>query len=330
MKSKSFLMLQAAVSAALMAILIYMTRDSLPKMLAALRHLPLHIFLFAFLIFTISNVIASCRLKILLATQEIFLNLGNLVRLTFMGYFFSSFLPTSFGGDVVKAFYVAKTSNKTMQSYTSVFMDRLLGMCSIFLIATVAIFYVKGIPGLRLNWLLPLSLASAALFLLCLFNRRLADALTFFVAPAMPVKIREKLRDVYDALHDYKNHRLKITECLFISIGGQAVAFSAAYVFGLGLDSYMPLKFVLLAMPVASIASMVPSINGIGPRETAAVLMLSPVIGEEKAMAIAFLWLGMLLLTALIGGIVYMLMGWHRIELDDLPAYSLTDTRGRP
>ncbi len=320
MRSKILLILRAAVSIVLIAVLIYVMRDSIPKMLGALKGLPVSIFLLGFMLFLVAIFIASFRLKILLAAQNIPLNILSIVKLTFMGYFFSSFLPTSVGGDVVKAFYISKASNKTIQSYTSVFIDRFLGMFTIFLIATGALFYTRNIPQFHFKWLLPVLLIGSILFLVFLFNRRTAKILSFLLAPLMSAKLKEKFKDVYNAMHNYKNHKSAIIKCLLISTVGQVIAFSATCVFGVGLNSLIPLKLVLLVMPIASIVSMLPSIYGMGPREMAIVVILSPFIGKEKALAIAFLWLAVLLLTALIGGIIYGFMGVNKIRLDDLSA----------
>ena len=323
MKSKLFLILRVAISLALIAVLIHITRDSIPKMFAALKGMPLRIFLLGFLMFLSAAVIVSLRLKILLATQGIPLNVADVIRLTFMGYFFSSFLPTAVGGDVVKAFYISKASQQAMRSYTSVFMDRLLGMCSIFLIATCALFFAKNIPGLYFKWLLHLLLIAGILFLMFLFNKEAARMLSVLFAPVIPEKLKEKFKNLYDTLHDYTKYRREMAVCLLISMAGQTMAFSAIYVFGVGLESHLPLKLVLLAMPISAVAGLIPSLYGTGPREMAMVMILSPFIGKEKALAIAFLWLGVLLLAALIGGIAYLVTGWHKIKLDDLSDYNL-------
>lgn len=318
MKENLLLAMRAAVSLVLMAVLIYMVRDSIPKMFDSVKRLPLLILLSGLVLFLISVIIASFRLKILLATQNIFLNIANIIKLTFLSYFFSSFLPTSVGGDVVKAFYISKVSNKTMQSYTTVFIDRFLGMATIFLIGTGALFYSKEISKSCFKWLLPLLLIACTLFLTILFNRRLAKGLTSILIPLVPAKVKEKFNDIYNAMHDFTKYRLEIMECIFISIVGQVIAFSAVYVFALGLNSHIPLIFVLLTMSVASIVSMLPSIYGMGPREMSTVIILSPFIGKDKALAIAFLWLGVLLVTALIGGIIYVLMGRYKVRVQDL------------
>jgi hypothetical protein len=301
-----------------MTALIYMVRDSIPKMLYTVKHLPLSFLFFGLLLFFLSIFIASFRLKILLATQNIFLNTADIVKLTFISYFFSSFLPTSVGGDVVKAFYISKVSNKTMQSYTSVFIDRFLGMAAIFLIATCTLFYSKEMSKSYFKWLLPLLLIVSVLFLIFLFNRRLTKMFAFFLAPFIPEKAKEKFRGVYNSMHDFAKYKLQIIECILISIVGQVTAFFAVYIYVLGLNSYIQLKFVLLAMSVASIVSMLPSIYGTGPREMSIVIILNPFIGKDKALAIAFLWLGILFLTALIGGIIYILIGRYKIKLSEV------------
>ena len=320
MKSKVLLMIRAAVSLALMAVLIYMVRGSIPKMLDAIKRLPLYIFLFGLCLFALSIFIASLRLQILLNTQSIFLPIANITRLTYIGYFFSSFLPTAVGGDVVKAFYVSKASNKAMHSYTTVFIDRLLGMTTIFLIGAGALFYTKEIPKTYLKWILPLLLIASGLFLLLLFNRGLVKKISPILAPLLPIKVKEKIKEIYDAMQNFEKQKLAIMKCIFVSIAGQITAFSAAYVFALGLHSYIPLKSVLVAMTVASIVGMLPSIYGTGPREMSIVIILGPLIGQDKALAVAFLWLGLLLAIALIGGIIYMFVGKFKTGPSNVPA----------
>jgi uncharacterized protein (TIRG00374 family) len=303
-----------------MAALIYMMRGSIPKMLDAIKQLRLAVWIGGLLLYIASIAIVSFRLKILLATQNIFLSISNIMQLNFVGYFFSSFLPTSVGGDVVKAFYISKASNKTVLSYTSVFIDRFLGISAMILIATGAIFYTKEIPKAYFRWLLPLLLIASGLFLTFLFNRRFAKTLSSFVTPIVPLKIREKVKNIYDAMHNFKDYKFRIFGCVLISMAAQVTAFSAISIFASGLGSSLPLKFVLLAMAVACVVSMLPSIYGMGPREMSIVIILSPLIGNDKALAIAFMWLGLLLTISLIGGIIYVLMGPYKIKPSDVAA----------
>ena len=151
-----------------------------------------------------------------------------------------------------------------------------------------------------------------------LFNKKWAKKFSFITRLLIFPKVKEKLKDVYNTMHIYKGHKKDMFKCAAISLAAQVICFSAVYIFALGLNSHISLKLVLLAVPVASIAGMLPSINGMGVREMSLVIILRPFIGDDKALAIAFLWLCMILSVALIGGIIYPLMGLYKIKPGDL------------
>lgn len=322
MKPRTLFAVRAVVSIALITILLYMVRDSIPKMIGAVKGLSVSVFLLGLMLFFVSVFVVSVRLRVLLGTQNILMGVFDLTKLTFIGYFFSSFLPTTVGGDVVKAFYISKASNNAMRSYASVFIDRFIGLFAMFLIATGALFFSRELTGIQLKRLMPLLLLACALFLAFFFNRKLAKIFTSFLMPLTPVKVKEKFRDIYNTMHNFGRHRLTIAICILVSIGAQIAGFLATYVFALGLNSYIPLKFVLLSMAVASAAGMLPAIYGTGPREMSIVIMLSPFVGKDKALAIALLWFGVLFSTALIGGIIYVFTKQYKVVAGEVPIIS--------
>ena len=59
-------------------------------------------------------------------------------------------------------------------------------------------------------------------------------------------------------------------------------------------------------MPIVSVLSMLPSINGLGIRESAILFLFGPYIGYENALALSLLWFFMLFLAGLLGGLGYM------------------------
>jgi len=318
MKKNIWLIVRTAISIGLMAVLLYMMRDSIPKMLMAVKNIPIALIAAAYAIFALSIVIMSFRLKLLLATKNIFLRFPDFVRLTYIGYFFSSFLPTAVGGDVVKAFYVSQASGSAVSSYTTIFMDRFLGMCSLFTLVIAGLICSKNIPNFGLNWLMPVILLVCAAMFAFFFNKRFANFSTRIFTPLIPVKVAEKIKKIYAAVHGFKKHKPRLFQCLLISMTGQAVAFTSAYVIALGLSATVPFKAILLAMPIASMASMIPSIYGTGPREMSMVIILSPFAGDDKALAIALLWLGLLLTSAFIGGIIHLAMGSDKLKTTGL------------
>ena len=79
-----------------------------------------------------------------------------------------------------------------------------------------------------------------------------------------------------------------------------------------GMGKTIPMKMVLLLMPLVSIISMLPSINGLGIRESAIYFLFGPYVGYENAIALSLLWLFMLLSASLVGAISYLFGAQYR------------------
>ena len=78
------------------------------------------------------------RLKIIFLGEDIDITLRRSLELTFVGYFFNNFMPTAVGGDIVKAHYAGVSSGKRVESYASVFMDRMIGLYTFITVAAIA------------------------------------------------------------------------------------------------------------------------------------------------------------------------------------------------
>jgi uncharacterized membrane protein YbhN (UPF0104 family) len=64
--------------------------------------------------------------------------------------------------------------------------------------------------------------------------------------------------------------------------------------------------------------SLLPSLNGLGLREGATVVFFGPLIGKGNAFAISILWVIILLIMSLLGGLIYALSPQFRVRLDAL------------
>jgi hypothetical protein len=107
----------------------------------------MHIVVFAacVAIFIISMLIIALRWYLLLRTQAIFINFWAAARLYFLGWFYNNFMPSSVGGDLVRAWYVTKHTDKKFEGVLSVFVDRVIGLASTLIIATFFyLFFMRG------------------------------------------------------------------------------------------------------------------------------------------------------------------------------------------
>jgi len=87
--------------------------------------------------FGLALTMIAVRWRMLLKIQDVTISMWESIRLTFLGQFFNAIVPGTVGGDLVKAYYVAKHTPKVAAVLVSVFVDRLLGLVELVLLAGV-------------------------------------------------------------------------------------------------------------------------------------------------------------------------------------------------
>jgi len=100
-------------------------------------------------IFLIAQIIIGFRWFILLRSQSIFIPFISTVRLHFLGLFYNNCMPGSVGGDLIRAWYITKHTNKRFEAVLSVFVDRIVGLFSTLIIAVF--FYTLFLRGESLD-----------------------------------------------------------------------------------------------------------------------------------------------------------------------------------
>lgn len=308
MKKFLSLFVRILVSVSLMALLFYLVRDKTEELFSALRSTNVALFFAAFLFMVTTLVIVSARLKELLTVQKAHLSLKEISYLTFIGYFFNNFLPTSVGGDFAKAHYASKFTKLKLESFTSVFMDRLIGSATLFVIGLIGAFAsARVIKNNTIIYLLTGLVICVFFASFILLNRKFAGNFTFLLKPFLRPRLEEKLKKIYDAINNYKNRKDVIGYALLISIAAQVAAIFAVFFVAKSISVPIPLSSLFFVVPVSGALGMLPSINGLGIREGAFVYCLKNIVPIEKALAVALLFWGLLLLISVVGGLIYLL-----------------------
>lgn len=313
MKKSPSAILKILISLFFIALLLWLMRGSIGQILIMLKTTKIWLFCLGFLLYLINVVIISYRLKRVMAVQGIRLPLKEVTGLSLIGLFFTSFMPTTVGGDVVKAYYTAKSTDKKLESFTSIFMDRMLGLFSFITLATFAlIFYGKNIENKVIIWAVFLMLVVSLSVLIVLLNKNVAKRLRFILTTLRFVKLDTKLRKVYEAIANYRHHRPVVIQAFYISLICQVLSIFIIYLLAKSISVDVPLMVLFLVIPIIATLSMLPSINGLGIREGAYVYFLGGIVGREQAFTISLLWLGLFLAISLLGGLVYLFWG-HRL-----------------
>ena len=100
-----------------------------------------HFLLLGLLLLILVFVIGTVRWWCVLRSEQIEISLLNTGKLEWIGCFFNNFMPTSVGGDVFKAYYVARdyASETRAEAVATVLIDRLLGVGGLALLLLIII-----------------------------------------------------------------------------------------------------------------------------------------------------------------------------------------------
>jgi uncharacterized protein (TIRG00374 family) len=315
MKSSS--LIRIFVSIILIILLLYVMRGKYSQILDALKNTNLSKFCLGTLVYTGAILLASLRLQLIARAQEIAMSFAESASFTYIGYFFNNFLPTSIGGDVVKAYYISRKSSDKTSAYTSVFIDRAIGLVTMIFMAFVALLFAQNnIVERNVKYLIYAIAALAALGVVFMahegFARRFSGLL-LFVRP-----LKEQLKKAYRSINAYRHHTLLMAQTFMISILSQLFFFASMGILAASIGSSISTFDILLRMPIISIMSLLPSINGLGLREGATVLLFGPIMGKTNAFAVSMLVIALLLITSLVGGLIYGFSPQFRIKLKDI------------
>lgn len=267
--------------------------------------------LLAAVFYLISSVTLAWRWKIITLDNK--LPFFFLLRLTFIGMFFNNFLPTGAGGDVVKGYYLLKGSEKKLDLGISIFMDRLVGTLSIMTMGYVALLFFPY--PLRIAIYPIIIIYIFILFFLLIFAwpglGRIFGKVLFFYARGKPT---ESIRRLYYGLHNYLQNPLPLLQALCVSFGGQLLIIIANYLVALGLKAPVPLPSFFISIPLIWSFTAVPSLGGLGVRETGYLFFFQGQMGRENAFALSLVILGFALFNSIIGGLIYFFGGgkWQK------------------
>src|SRR5262249_17837325 len=80
-------------------------------------------FLLALLLFFAAGIQTIVRWYVLVRATGLSFRLPDALRLGFIGLFFSNFLPSAIGGDVIKAYFIAKEQSRRAIAVATVVID---------------------------------------------------------------------------------------------------------------------------------------------------------------------------------------------------------------
>jgi len=307
-KKLIWLVVKIAVSLSLL-IYILTAKVSLQEIGRSLAGLNLAWVALAFSLHIFGLLISAYRWQILARAQGDEVPLLYLAKSYLVGTFFNNFLPTRFGGDVVRIWDGSKYSQSILKSSAIVVVERATGLVVLFLFALLAsLFRLDMASRIPVIWV-SLLVGLGGLFLAAFFLsppagrliRRIPDR--GFVA-----RLKAKVLSFREIILAYRHRpalfRMALAWALLLQLNVILYYFLIGRAFNLRvgfLDYFIFIPIVLLIQTIPV------TIGGLGLREGAYIAVFL-YYGVAAQMAVSFSLVADLavgLLVGLIGGIVY-------------------------
>ena len=253
----------------------------------------------------INQTIVASRWYLLLRLQSIDIGLIPAIKLTFLGFSYNNFLPSSVGGDVLRAWYVTKHTPKRLEAVLSVFIDRLIGFGGLLVSAITAYLLFPKTSGSekltltsKMNfpelwakywWILAIFVGAvvAVLIFMSLFpktRRLLKLGYAYLITTGRHIFVK-----LYKAAFLYCCRPFSLIGLLAMTLFCQTLFIFGLWLVGRELGITVSFVYYLVFIPVSWVIGMVvPVPGGFGPMEWGLVVLFGFIgVSRESAWALA-------------------------------------------
>lgn len=254
-------------------------------------------------------LISAYRWQILTRAQGEKIPLWYLAKSYLVAGFFNNFLPTRFGGDVVRIWDGSRYSKSLIRSSAVVLVERLTGVIVLLSFAFIAsllrLDLAQAIPAI---WA-ALIIGFCGLCLVGLFFTTAGKKLIQII-PSKPYLeyLKRKLLDFREALLQYKQHKRIFLQALFWALLLQVNVILHYYLAGKAFSLAIPLLDYFIFVPIILLILTAPvTIGGLGLRELLYIKVFE-FYAIEQAAALSFTLIAdftFALLLGLLGAVIY-------------------------
>jgi len=328
-KKKKFISSILRFGVAILALYLTFRGEDFGKVADVLMGLNLWVFAASLGIWFISQLVFVARWSLLLKVQDIHIGFWPAFRLHLLGVFYNNCLPTSVGGDLLRAWYVTTHTDKKLEAALSVFVDRVIGLTGMVIMALCCYWFVPSDGqqerltfSFDLNllkhlneykWFLAIVAAFPACVLLVFISNKtsrnwLATAFRVFRERAKVV-----LGKIHKAIRIYYRKKLAIALALILTFCCQAVFILGLWLIGRDIGINVHLKYYFVFFPIAWLFGALPiSIGALGIWEGTLKLLFSRVsTGLSEQLSALALSHRIIWLFGSLPGVIIHLIGAH-------------------
>lgn len=305
MKTKTIL--KILVSILLIIFIIY--NIGAEKIWHQFSQMNVYLLLLAIFMDIIGVIISAKKWQVLLQSKSIHIPFLQIWKHYYIGVFFNAFLPTTIGGDAIKAYNLSKELDKKVEALSSVIMERLTGLIAIVTIGAFAILF--GYHLLPLNVLLIslfVIIPGPIMLMFFVFKTKLIEKIIQRPFFSRFPGIKQIFMDTYISLREYGGKKKYLYLSLAISFVYHTLLILINYILALSLGLNINVFYFFIFIPVTEILILLPiTIQGFGVRSGSYVTLFSQIgILKASAFALGFSMQMVKVIGNIIGGFVYL------------------------
>ena len=269
----------------------------------------------AFLFFCINYILSLFRWEMLLKAAHIHLPTKRVLISLAGGQFFSLFLPSTIGGDVVRVIDLTTHTRRPHEVMATVLLDRLSGYVGLVILTWLAcLFGWRLIPkDSVLIWVCILTAILIAI-LLALFNKFIYFKINKFLHSPSGNKLRGYIKDVHSEMHIFRHHEKVVLNNILLSLAIQMITPITFYITALSLGLKINIIYFFVFLPIIGAVTLLPiSIGGLGLREYMTTLLFANLgISANLTFAMSLLNSFFILIYGGLGALIYVFTVHHR------------------
>jgi uncharacterized protein (TIRG00374 family) len=257
----------------------------------------------------------------LLKALDIRIGQARTFVLNMVGAFYNTFMPGSTGGDLLKAYYVAKHTTHRTRAVISVIVDRIIGLIALIIVGGVASAYQYAFGPANdpsRHACMRVAITSAAILIV------VSVGLYIFFHPSLrkwsgldwflkKLPLQTQVQKAVEALHIYSRRPLLVLGAIVVTFPVHITVIISAMLAGMAFDLHIRPTYYWVAVPVIVLVGAIPiSPQGAGVMEAMAfVLTRSQGASANEAVALTMSIRVVQVLWNLVGGLFVLRGGYH-------------------
>lgn len=302
MKNRLFDLAKFLVSVVLLGLVL--ARVDREDLLRQLRAANISLLGLALALFIFGVFLRAFRWRALLTDRGLHVPVSVLTRLYFVGQFFNTFLPTGFGGDVMRAVELARYGVSKAESVSTVFLDRLSGLMAFFLMTLVALPFAGSLIPQSIMFLLISFGAFGIVGTWLMFERRWTTPLIDGLFARLRFPFKAQIVRLYESMR--ANSPRATLEAMLIGFLFNLLLIGINFTISRAFGQNVALGYFFLFVPIISTLLLLPvGVNGLGVREWSYVVLFAAAgVSDETATAMSLSFWAITVVTGLIGGVL--------------------------